>query len=202
MSSDSRFRPFLERLRGLSEVRRWNFHPHHTHETVAEHSFYVASYAVLMCMMDGNYSLLQEIALSALVHDYEEALTGDLPMLVKREVKAPWDVVEEKGFQQLVGTLPVEMMTAYSNWKQVTGLTIQSMATVKKYVKAADMLDVLIYCRIERLKGNTYFKEIEQEASTLLRRMDMPSLNVILDEYAYPKFEHSAVELPADMTHL
>lgn len=200
--SEPRFDRFMDRLRGLSVVGRWNFHPRLTTETVAEHSFYVGFYAAMLAMMDGvRDHILLDVVMSAICHDFEESVTGDLPMLVKREVKNEWVAVEDRAMSQLLQFLPHDLAKAIGHRKFVSGINGDDAERVKKYVKAADILDVIMYCRSEKALGNKSFLEIEQEASTLLRRMDMESVNKILDAYCYPRFEHSAVELPVDMTH-
>lgn len=203
---EGRFDQFIERLRGLSAVRRWNFHPCLTAENVAEHSFWVGTYASLFAMMDGQpETMLLNITICALYHDFEESITGDLPLLVKREVGKPWGVVAEKAMDQLVNQVPHGTVRHFiENYWNGAGINIspENSALVKSYVKAADIFDVVMFCRTERNLGSVMFKKIESEASTSLRRMQLASVNRILDEFGYPKFEHSAVELPKDMTHL
>lgn len=195
-----RFDRFLDRLRGLSAVSRWNFHHRLTAENVAEHTAYVAIYASILAMMDGvKDDMLLNIVMSAMCHDFEECITGDLPMLVKRDVEG-WNRVEDSAMGQLLQFLPGAIATRIGHYKFTRDM--EDADVVHKYVKAADIFDVIMYCRMERKLGNTMFMEIEQEASTILRRMNMGSVNIILDAYAYPKFEHSAVELPLEMTHL
>ncbi len=188
---------FIERLRGLSTVGRWNFHHRLTVENVAEHSFWVGMYAYILACMDGLSLEMRMSAMHAgMCHDLEESVSGDLPLLVKREVGDDWERVAKAAFNQLTKFLPSGDLNAglFLGWATVP--------SIKKYVKAADILDCVIYARTERKLGNTNFAEIEKECVTSLRRMQMASVDKILDAFGYHKFEHSAVELPKDMTHL
>lgn len=198
MTPPSRHKEFIDRLRGLSVVKRWNFHPSLTTENVAEHSYYVAMYAWLFASMDGHqYSVLGHIVMHALFHDVEESMTGDLPMLVKRMVMDQWRVVEWYGIDQLTETLPAHIKNAvYFNKYNKGGLDHE---LVNKYVKAGDIFDVLIYCRVEAKLGNTNYRQIERESVTRLREFDLPSISKILHEYGYGDLE---VELPNNMAHL
>lgn len=190
---------FLRRARGLSLVNRWNFHYRITNENVAEHSFYVAFYAMLIMDLEpqeikdyDRMSVLQ----ACLVHDLEEAVTGDCPFLVKRLVKKEWgDKVARAGYEQVIQSLPGDVYPAFKTRPYLK-------PNLQKYVKAADLLDVMAYCDHEARHGNRQYMDIQQEVRTLLIAMQIPGVNRILNNDDTSKIPNTNVPLPADMTHL
>lgn len=188
----------LNRLRGLSFVTRWNFHPTTRKQNVAEHSFWVATYAMIIADMENAFDppeLYQEefIIRAALYHDWEEAVTGDLPSLVKRVCKKDWEKVASDGFFSIINLLHPEhpINRTCSLWRPP--------APIARIVKAADLLDRLMYGQEEKMRGNTSFDRIIEETIMQLRNLEMRSINIILFELGY---ESEGVELPRDMTHL
>lgn len=201
MINPGRHKEFIDRLRGLSVVKRWNFHPSLTTENVAEHSYYVAIYAWLFATMDAplDQVFINRVVMHALFHDVEEALTGDLPMLVKRMLIDPWKVIEWYAFDQLTETLPTSLKNiVYRNKFNIKDNEVDS-DIVHRYVKAGDIFDVLMYCRAEAKLGNTNYKLIEQESVTLLQKINLPSVSTVLKEYGYG---YKETNLPEHMTHL
>lgn len=73
----------VQDLRRLRFVPRWVIVPTITQQNVAEHSFHVAWIMVWLCDRIGyplNVAMLKE----ALVHDHDEAYTGDIPSTAKK----------------------------------------------------------------------------------------------------------------------
>lgn len=191
---------FIYRLRGLSFVTRWNFHPVTRRETVAEHTAWVAIYAMMIASMEQeiqggevNYRWVGECVMAALMHDWEESVTGDLPSLVKNVCRSEWSKVEEAGFNQLMSTLPDSHPL-----RRFAPLWRPSNA-VQVIVKAADLLDRVIYGWEEKLRGNQAFTSIVDETVMQLRRLDLKCIPVVLHELGV---QGPGRELPVDMTHL
>lgn len=192
---------FLERLRGMTVVGRWNFHSRLTTESVGEHSFYVTLYALLIVeLSDGltpedRASLEKRVLLHALFHDVEEAVTGDLPMLVKREIKTTWERVAEHGLDQILTYLPAFTAARFKSY------AMETSDTVHKVVKAADFLDALMYSRHEKSLGNKTFDVIEMELVTLLYDMGLEAVNKhILPSLGYK--ENPRAQMVQDMSHM
>ena len=71
----------------LSHIKRWAVIPTHQNQSVAEHSFNCV--ALLMWTADllhVRFLLDKEMIVAALIHDAEEAVTGDIPSPVKASV--------------------------------------------------------------------------------------------------------------------
>lgn len=187
---------FLRRARGMSLVERWNFHYRISRENVAEHSFWVAFYAMVLLDMDdvSSVSHLRTAVLEkALVHDLEEAATGDCPFLVKREVKQPWKIVARKGHDHIVECAPFEIKDRMNS-----RVLFDEDAAIEQYVKAADLLDVIMYAEHERMLGNNAYEKIKLEAMTLMSKIKLPSVQVLLKDLG---FDFHPVE-HKQMTHL
>ena len=186
---------FVRRLRGLSLVTRWNFHPRVTGETVDAHSFWVAIFAMILVDIHneqagfGQTVNAESVLRHALLHDAEEAITADLPFLVKREIKPHWRHVAEKAASQLFGNLEDYLIDWDGDGEQV-----------RKIVKAADLFDVIHYANYEATLGNASFGEIRREAITLLQGMNMRCVTLLLIEVVGN--ELCDTPLPELMTHL
>lgn len=203
MIMDNRgFGAFLRRLRGQALVRRWNFHYTTKDQTVAEHSYWVTVYAMLLADME-NQNLpqreqydLNEVMRGALLHDWEEAVTSDLPSLVKRTCREGWSKVEEEGFDQL--TDPILALEIKSNYKFFWRLSRDCGDRIGIIIKAADLLDRLAYAYDEQQRGNRTFEHIVMETTHQLKGMQLESVNEILQEWGHKE----GMPLPALMTHL
>lgn len=197
------FGAFLRRLRGLSLVNRWNFHYVNKPENVAEHSYWVAIYAMVLADMENKeltsaakYNV-QEVMRGALLHDWEEAVTGDLPSLVKKTCKSDWAKVENAGFDQLVEPLNGTGADAY--YKSFWHTAHDYGDRVGMLIKAADLMDRLAYAYDEQQRGNKAFDRIVLETVKQLRAMRLLSVDSILVNWGYTA---PGVELPEVMTHL
>lgn len=79
----------MRKSRGLNYQTRWNMYPKTRPESIAEHTFNVALFtlAILVIKNNGNISLTDcEAVVGSLLHDIEEAVTGDIPTLTKRSM--------------------------------------------------------------------------------------------------------------------
>lgn len=144
---------FIKKLRGLDHVGRWEFHPHLKYESVSQHSYWVAVFTSILANTIDRPTLV----VAALMHDAEEAITADLPALVKARVPC-WDDVVQKAdaelFQASVGGEEREIQDA---------LVAARFASSSTVIKLADLFSALMYARMEIELGNTHFKRIERE---------------------------------------
>lgn len=148
---------FVEKMRGVNHVVRWNFHPTIRKENVAEHSFWVALFAAIIAPSEAR----AELTLAALLHDSEEAVTGDLPALVKgRVTKGAWEQVVSQADAELLdpSIVSVHGEDAFNDLVAARGMAHSSVV-----VKAADMLAALMFAEQECRLGNTYFIQIRDE---------------------------------------
>lgn len=143
--------------RRLSYVDRYASIPVSVKENVAEHSYWVAQYALLIHRETGAPDFLIAPVLSySLMHDYVECVTGDLVRTFKystEELKRAVDAAEEK----LVGGFDPKVRELMDlPWTLVSSPA--DTAFVKAVVKAADFVSLHQYMVREVSRGN---REIE-----------------------------------------
>jgi 5'-deoxynucleotidase YfbR-like HD superfamily hydrolase len=91
MSQIDKVCTLLKKSRGLNFQTRWNMYPKTRRESIGEHTFNVALFALMILYIKANGSLSfqdYETVVGALLHDLEEAVTGDIPTLTKRCIKS------------------------------------------------------------------------------------------------------------------
>ena len=75
-------------------------------ESIAEHSYYTALYVMFICDWLGDPQLMAEALPKALMHDMEEARTGDIPRPFKylsRELKENLDAAGLIAYNEVMG---------------------------------------------------------------------------------------------------
>lgn len=153
----------------LSCILRFNNTPRIASENVAEHSYYVA----FLSMLIGDYleskgSNIDRLRLlqMALLHDIEEAVSGDILAPIKRGAfKEELNKENIKNIMVLTGGL--ENGEKYATlWREAgSEQTLES-----KIIKLMDRLSCIIYCIREIHLGNKYFSAIlECEAKSILK---------------------------------
>lgn len=116
-------------------VKRFHTVPTIKEETVGEHSFGVA----MMVLAITNHKASAELLRAALFHDMAEQTTGDSPYTAKRAfpmLKCLLESVEE-------------------SWEKDNGFHIDLNERDRNLLKAADMMQLLWRCKLERDLGNT-----------------------------------------------
>ena len=130
----------------LKFIQRYSITPRICNETVAEHSFFVATY-VMELYKDYKFDLNKAVQM-ALIHDFAESYIGDItlstktmcPELVKAVASAERDVMYQN--------FPSFIYDLYMEYEQRT--SVESLI-----VKLADTLQVRQYARNEIELGNT-----------------------------------------------
>lgn len=115
-------------------------------ESIADHSFRVAIIAHILALMAG-YSDTARVVMMALLHDVQEARTGDQNYVNKRYV----DVYEEKAFNDATENLPWKGIYR-SYWSEYR----YSDSEASKLVRDADQLDLLLELKEQKDLGNPY----------------------------------------------
>jgi len=164
-------------VRRLSYADRFTTIPVNIRENVAEHSYWVALYA-LMIDRDANPdddSLVGAITVHALTHDLAECITGDVVRTFKYstpELKKAIDKAEDK----MLGGLPPMVQALYPLWERMTGYpkTVdgpEKLGYVKAVIKAADFLSLFQYLNREVLRGNHEIADFVVRMQNDLRMM-------------------------------
>lgn len=155
------FRHILNR--GLAHIMRFSAMPQHFHESVAEHSFYVAYFANILCEMleEKGVKINKEKAMTmALVHDAEEMFSGDILTPFKyrsTEVREAIKKVNIEVIKEAFHDLPEHIEKKYINlWNEESA----QQSIEAQIIKKADKLSLLGKCAEEIKAGNTFFQEI------------------------------------------
>ena len=171
--------------RSLAHVTRFNNRPQHFEESVAEHSFYVAYFTLLLCKLleKEKIKIDHKKALSiAIIHDVEEGLSGDILNPFKHYNEKVYQAIRDVN-KVMIGEMFVELSSDLSNelvklWNEENaGKTIEAQV-----VKAADKLSLLSKCFEEIQAGNNYFEEIYKNQLSSLKKLDYPWWQKIRDE--------------------
>lgn len=145
---------FNPQLRVLGHVPRWTIVRTIQSQSVAEHSYFVAKYAAMICEFLGtNETLKNACMLYALDHDIDEMISGDVPSPFK---KAPG-----MDFENAMGHYDFDLTPFYCN-KNVTEQVVE-------IVRAADLLDAAMFLQDEIAMGNTTVIEHAKYVGQLLQ---------------------------------
>jgi len=171
--------------RSLAHVTRFNNRPQHFPESVAEHSFYVAYFTLIICNLLAKKKIkvdTKKALAMAIVHDAEEGFSGDILNPFKHFNEKVYSAIREvdremikETFVDLPGALQKEFVDL---WNQENA----DKSTEAQIVKAADKLQLLSKCFEEIQAGNNYFAEIYKDQLSLLKKLDFPWWKAIRDE--------------------
>ena len=139
-----------EKLQKLANIDRYNNAIKIHHESVAEHSFFVAIYVdIISNMLNLDYQEKYKILYLALTHDIAEIEISDVPHNVKEsnpEIKIALEKAESTFNKKYV----------YDEYV----LDEQQLNLRKFVVEVADILSVIQYAETEVEIGNSNFNEI------------------------------------------
>ncbi|MBI4120713.1 MAG: HD domain-containing protein [Parcubacteria group bacterium] len=151
------------RDRSLAHIVRFSGHPQHFEESVADHSFFVAYIASLLCLLlekNGKTVNREKVTSMALIHDMEERFSGDILSPFKhhsKEVNLAIRKVNRVLVHGIFSDLPKELREYYiALWNEES----EQKTIEAQIVKAADRLSLLAKCNEEINAGNEYFRHI------------------------------------------
>jgi len=181
------FDEFLRKERKLDMIVRFAAHARIKDESVAEHSFHTALYAMIIADLEkqfGNKVNEERLLKTALIHDIEECLTGDIiynfkhthPSLTKQIKK-----ISSKFLEGLMKNLPDKMSKEYIElWKNAKSNDLEG-----KIIEAADKLEGLIYSLNELSLGNKAFKPVIDVYIKRLKSLKLKSVDTILKQLKF-----------------
>jgi 5'-deoxynucleotidase len=195
---ESHFFAYMYRLR---YIERWSLMRNVVKENVAEHSFHVALLTHVLCTIGNevfNRNIpTDQIVSMALFHDATEVFTGDIPTPVKHhnpKILSNFREIEQLAGERLLDMIPEQLRQVY---EPLIDTKSQANAELKKYVKAADLLDAYLKCVTELSAGNREFGSAKKQIEQSIQDLNMPELDYFLQNLA-PSLEKTLDELSED----
>ena len=154
---------FPPELRTASVVHRWSIVRTLKPDNVAEHSYYVACYAVAIARLIEWQGPLGDLTFFALMHDAEELVTGDLVSPVKNQI------VDESLFERFVTDQMSERLPLIQH--QMTPIAESPAGLqIEKIVKVADKVDAVLFLITEIKLGNSSLGMLLKDAYENLKK--------------------------------
>lgn len=136
----------------LRNIVRYATAPRNARETVAEHSFFVASY-VLKLYEYYEFDLKKALPL-ALLHDYSEVYISDVPHPIKKknpELEKALELAEDKVNREHLSDTYADWLHEFNDGSSVEGLVCD----------LGDVMSVVTYAKYEMDLGNkAYMKQV------------------------------------------
>lgn len=136
---------FIKSIDKLRNIIRYQTAPRNKSESVAEHSFFVASY--ILKLYEYYEFDLQKALILALLHDYSEVYISDVPHPIKAqnpELNKALEEAEEKVNRQKLSDSVADWIQEFNNKSSPEG----------KICALADILSVVTYSKYETDLGN------------------------------------------------
>jgi 5'-deoxynucleotidase len=207
---------FFAYLYRLRYIERWSLMRNTVRENVAEHSYHVAILTHLLCNIAqeifGREVAVDRAVSIALFHDVTEVFTGDIPTPVKHhnpDILSSFRQIERMAGDKLHGMVPKELQAVYKPLLTYPNRTVEpnndskpsaidaydeETSELRRYVKAADLLDAYIKCMTELSAGNREFGPAKKQIEQSIAKLDMPEVNYFLTHLA-PSLEKTLDEL-------
>ncbi|GAA4835466.1 5'-deoxynucleotidase [Paenibacillus vulneris] len=193
---DSHFFAYMYRLR---YIERWSLMRNIVKENVAEHSFHVALLTHVLCTIaneEFNRNVpTDRIVSMALFHDATEVFTGDIPTPVKHhnpKILSNFRDIEQMAAERLLDMIPPKLKPVYEPLIDAKSAGLDP--ELKRYVKAADLLDAYLKCVTELSAGNKEFGSAKKQIEHSIQEMNMPEMEYFLKHMA-PSLEKTLDEL-------
>jgi len=160
---------FILKTRGMRHVNRYTQCPSIRPNNVAEHSYYVSLYSILiynyLCGEKMSMEHIGRISSYAIFHDMHEGISVEIPHNVKRKNKSESLNIEDMASSELYGGTFISKHIGKMNE------SVSDDNFDMEIVKIADMLDVLIYATEEFKMGNKFYLPIISEIKYSLKRV-------------------------------
>jgi len=174
--------------RNLDRVIRFSNTIRVKDESVSEHSFHTAMYAMILADLEraaGNKVDVEKLLRCCLIHDLEESMTGDIihgfkysdPELLKNMKK-----MGAEFYKRVVSNLPDGLPEKYTGlWEEAKANGIEG-----EILEASDKIEALIYSIEEYSLGNRNFRPIIEHLLKMLREIRLESVRMLLRELKIP----------------
>jgi 5'-deoxynucleotidase len=196
MTLESHFFSYLYRLR---YIERWSLMRNTEKESVAVHSYYVASIAHMLCSIANEIFHknvpTDKIVSMALFHDATEVFVGDVAAPVKhsnKEIQENFKQIEHAAAKKIIKMVPEEIQSVYKP------LIDSHDSEYYIWIKAADLMDAFLKTTSELTAGNREFAVAKIQIEKALKDLGMPEIDYFLQHLA-PSFEKTLDEIFIDI---
>jgi len=178
---------FLLNIRSLMTVGRFSVYKCHFREDVAQHSYFTALYAMVLGDLEklrGADVNIEKLLRMALLHDAEEARTGDVHHPFKHQDERFADALDGRAiewFESLMGGLPQGLAHDYISSRKASKDAGPNETNI---LKAADKIEALLWAYEEYLLGNEHVRraKIAEDILTKLDSIEIPTVKAIVQE--------------------
>lgn len=168
-------------------VGRFSVYKCHFREDVAQHSYFTAVYAMILADLErrrGAKVDVERLLRMALLHDAEEARTGDIHHPFKHQDARFAEALDDRAlewFENLMGGLPEELAHEYVRLRRASRDTAATEAGI---LKAADKIEALLWAYEEYLLGNEHVRRarIVEDILSKLDQIQVPTVKSLISE--------------------
>lgn len=148
-------------LNRVHSVYRYSARSVHKQESVAEHSYFVALYAIMIGdYLDLKYDT-ERVLRRAITHDLDESVTGDFVRSFKyydNEFRHQLHTASGRFLRQILDGYPPVIQDYYTDWYCAKDSTIEG-----ELIRVADFMSVVAYILREWAMGNRTLNDIVDE---------------------------------------
>ena len=167
-------------------VGRFSVYKCHFREDVAQHSYFTALYAMVLAdleMRGGTNVDVERLMRMAVLHDAEEARTGDVHHSFKHQDTEFANALDNRAFEwfgRLLGGLPADVAEEYVSLRKAA----RGISTEASLLKAADKIEALLWAYEEYLLGNAYVRKalIVEDITSKLEQIKLSSVQALVQE--------------------
>ncbi len=168
-------------------VGRFSVYKCHFREDVAQHSYFTALYAMILADLERGKGVRvnsERLLRMALLHDAEEARTGDIHHPFKHQDSAFAEALDSRGlewFGKLLGGLPVSLVGEYVGLRKAVRETGSMEATI---LKASDKIEALLWAYEEYMLGNVQVRKalIVEDILSKLDQIELSTVKLLSAE--------------------
>lgn len=148
---------FPPELRTAAVVKRWSIVRTLADDLVSSHSYFVTFYALQIARLIDWAGPYADLTFTALMHDAEEFITGDLVSPVKREI------IDEGKYANYVSTQMKQRLPLVEAQLEAI-MDSEWASSIDRIIKVADKVDAVIFLITEQRMGNTVLGPLYQDA--------------------------------------
>jgi 5'-deoxynucleotidase YfbR-like HD superfamily hydrolase len=167
-------------------VGRFSVYKCHFREDVAQHSYFTALYAMVLADLErerGTKVDVERLLRMALLHDAEEARTGDIHHPFKHQDSSFAGMLDNRAFEwfeNLMGGLPENLAHQYVQLRKSS----KENSAEASILKASDKIEALLWAYEEYLLGNVQVRRalIVEDIMSKLDQIQLASVKTLVSE--------------------